>query len=137
MLAAENLWPKMHLVFHYFFYQLGNYDDPKMQQARSWRSFNFRRTSEDRKERLSRIWRRKSFEREQVCPGMGFFGRGSHITFVLVVNRHSSNCLPSPSPARRPKRKAVQDFNPEHSQRNNLNTKRRKLENNVSYHHTL
>ena len=137
MLAAENLWPKMHLVFHYSFYQLRNYDDPKMQQASSWRSFNIRRTSEGRKERLSRMWRRKSFEKEQVSPGVGFFGRGSRITFVLVVNRNSSNCLPSSSPASQQKRKAVQDPNPEDSQRHNLNTKRRKLEDNVSYPYTL
>lgn len=137
MLVAENLWPKMHLVFPYFYYQLRNYDDQKMQQARSWRSFNFRRTSEDRKKRLSIMWRRESFEREQVSPGMGFFGRGSRMTFVLVVNRNSSNHLPSSSPARRSKRKAVQDLNPDDSQRNNLNTKRRKLEDNVSYNYTL
>jgi hypothetical protein len=136
MLVAENLWQKMYLVFPYFFYQLRNYDGQKMQQARSWRSFNFRHTSEGRKKRLSIMWRREPFEREQVSPGMGFYGRGSRITFVSVANRNSSNCLPSSSLARRSKRKAVQDLNPEDGQQNNLNTKRRKLEDNVSYNYT-
>jgi hypothetical protein len=77
------------------------------------------------------MWRSKSFERQQVSPSIGFFGVVFRITFVSVVNTNSPNYLPSP--IRRPKRKAV---HLEDSQRNNLNTKRRKLDN-VSYNYTL
>jgi hypothetical protein len=81
-----------------------------------------------------RMWRRKSFEREKVSPGMGF-GRAFWITFVLVANRNSLNYPTSSSLTRRPKRKAVQDL--EDSQRNNLNTKRRKVDDNASYKYIL
>lgn len=137
MLVAENLWQKTNLVFPYSFYLLRNYDSQKTQQARLWRSFNFRHTSEERQKRLSIMWRRELFEREQVSPSMGFFRRGSRITFILVVNRNLSNYFPSSSFVRRSKRKAMQHFNPEDRQLNNLNTKRRKLEDNVSYNYTL
>jgi hypothetical protein len=72
-----------------------------------------------------------------VSPGMGLFGRVFRITFVSVVDRNLPNYLPSSSPARRPKRKAVQDPNLGDSQRNNLNTKRIKADDNVSYNYTL
>ena len=137
MLVAENLWPKMHPAFHFFFHVLRNYDSQKMHQTRSWSSFNFWRTSEDGDKRLCRMWRSKSFEREQVSPGMGFFVRVFCITFVSVATRNSPNYPPSSSPTRRPKRKAVQDLNLEDSQRNNLNTKRRKVDDNASYNYIL
>ena len=65
------------------------------------------------------------------------FGRVFHITFVSVANRNSPNYPPSSSPTRRPKRKAVQDLNLKDSQRNNLNKKRRKVDNNASYNYIL
>jgi hypothetical protein len=134
MLVAENIWPKQRPAFHFSFHMLRNYDGQKMHQANSWRSlFYFWGTSEDGKKRLRKLWRSKSFEREQVSPGMGFFGRTCRITFVLVIKRHSPNCLPS---SRRPKRKAVQDPNLD-SQRSNLDIKRRKVDDNVSCNYIL
>jgi hypothetical protein len=127
MLVVENIWPKMHPAFNFFFHALRNYDSQNMHQARSWRSFNFWGTSGDGK-RLSRMWRSKSFEREQVSPGIGFFGRVFRVTFVPVVDRNSPNYSPT-SPTWRLKRKAVQDPNLD-SQRN---TKKRKVDDNVSY----
>ena len=75
------------------------------------------------------MWRSESFEREAVSPGLGFLRRIFGVTFVSVVNRNSPNYVPFPS-ATRPKRTAVQF---EDSQGNILETKRRKLGNDVSY----
>jgi hypothetical protein len=100
-----------------------------------------------------RMWRRKSFEREKVSPGMRF-GRAFWITFVSGVNRNSLNYPTSSSPTRRPQRKAMQDLedsqqnnldikrqkavqDPEDSERDNLNTKRRKVDDNASYNYIL
>jgi hypothetical protein len=137
MLVAENIWPKMHPAFNFFFHLFWNYDSQIMHQARSWRSFNLWDTSGDGDKKLCRVWRSKSFEREQVSFGIGFFGRVFRITFVSVVNRNSPNYPPSSSPTRRSKRKAVQDLNLEDSQQNDLNTKRRKVDNNASYNYIL
>ena len=81
------------------------------------------------------MWRRKWFEREQVSLGMGFFGRAFRITFVSVANRNSPNYSPSSSPRRRPKR--MQELNPEDSQRDNENMKRRKVDDKASYDYIL
>jgi hypothetical protein len=137
MLVAENIWLKMHPAFHFFSHVFWNYDSRLIHQARSWRSFNLWDTSGDGDKRLCRVWRSKSFEREQVSFGIGFFGRVFLITFVSVASRNSPNYPPSSSRTKRSKRKAVRDLNPEDSQRNNLNTKRSKVDDNASYNYIL
>lgn len=129
MLAVESIWLKIDPAFHFFFHQLWNYDSHKTHQARSWKPFNFWSTSGDGKKRFSRMWRSESFEMEAVSPGLGFLRRIFGVIFVSVVNRNSPNYVPFPS-ATRPKRTAVHF---EDSQRTNLNTKRIKLDNDVSY----
>ncbi len=94
------------------------------------------RTSEDGDKMFYTMWRSKSFEREQVSRGMGFFGRIFRITFVSVANRNSPNYPPSSSYTSHPKRN-VQDLNLEDPQRNNLNAKRIKVEDNASYNYIL